>query len=151
MRLSAVFSYENSRSISLHSIYDLAPACSQKLRRLLPWRSGTSLLVSEIMLLAFLLYVFAFHTFEQQAKPDLALFDSVWVAFITMTTIGYGDISAATIAGRISTIIFSIITLGCFSTVASQLITKLSDIHERRVRGLVRLRLKRTYSDCRLE
>jgi len=115
----------------------------KKLRRLLPWRSGTSLLVSEIMLLAFLLYVFAFHTFEQQERPDLALFDSVWVAFITMTTIGYGDISAATIAGRISTIIFSIITLGCFSTVASQLITKLSDIHERRVRGLVRLRLKR--------
>ena len=114
----------------------------KKLRRLLPWRSGTSLLVCEIMLLAFLLYVLAFHTFEQQAKPDLALFDSVWVAFITMTTIGYGDISAATVAGRISTIIFSIITLGCFSTVASQLITKLSDIHERRVRGLVRLRLK---------
>ncbi len=115
----------------------------KKLRRLLPWRSGTSLLVSEIMLLAFLLYVFAFHTFEQREKPDLALFDSVWVAFITMTTIGYGDISAGTVAGRISTIVFSIITLGCFSTVASQLITKLSDIHERRVRGLVRLRLKR--------
>ena len=114
----------------------------KKLRRLLPWSSGTSLLVSEIMLLAFLLYVFAFHTFEQRAKPELALFDSIWVAFITMTTIGYGDISAVTVAGRISTIIFSIITLGCFSTVASQLITKLSDIHERRVRGLVRLRLK---------
>lgn len=100
------------------------------------------MLVSEIMLFAFFLYVFAFHTFEGQKKPDLALFDSVWVAFITMTTIGYGDISAETVAGRISTIIFSIITLGCFSTVASQLITKLSDIHERRVKGLVRLRLK---------
>ena len=100
------------------------------------------MLVSEIMLLAFVLYVFAFHTFERQEEPDLEIFDSIWVAFITMTTIGYGDISAKTDAGRISTIAFSIITLGCFSTVASQLITKLSDIHERRVKGLVRLRLK---------
>ncbi len=114
----------------------------KKLRRLLPWRSGTSLLVSEIMLFSFVLYVLAFHTFERQKKADLEIFDSIWVAFITMTTIGYGDISAETLAGRISTIIFSIITLGCFSTVASQLITKLSDIHERRVKGLVRLRLK---------
>lgn len=114
---------------------------AKRLRRWLPWKSGASLLVSEIMFLAFLLYVFAFHTFEERENPNLELFDSVWVAFITMTTIGYGDISAKTDAGRISTIIFSIITLGCFSTVASQLITKLSDIHERRVKGLVRLRL----------
>ena len=114
----------------------------KKLRPVLPWRSSTSLLVSEVMLLAFILYVFAFHTFERQEQPELGLFDSVWVGFITMTTIGYGDISAKTPAGRIATIVFSIITLGCFSTVASQLITRLSDIHERRVKGLVHLHLK---------
>lgn len=136
-RLLVLFSDERLPAYRYPSIMFSAQNTLKKLRRLLPWRSGTSVLVSEIMLVAFLLYVFAFHTFEQQA-----LFDSIWVAFITMTTIGYGDISAETVAGRISTIVFSIITLGCFSTVASQLITKLSDIHERRVKGLVRLRLK---------
>ena len=114
----------------------------KKLRATRRWKSSTSLLVLEVMVLAFGLYVVAFYSFERQEQPELTPFDAVWVAFITMTTIGYGDISAQTTLGRGATIVFSIVTLGCFATVASEFITKLTQIHERRVKGLVRLRLK---------
>ena len=92
-------------------------------------------------MVAFVLHVIAFHLWERPVNDGLTLFDSVWVSFITMTTIGYGDISAATMPGRVATMLFSLITLGCFATVASELITKLTDFHQRQVKGLRKLRL----------
>ncbi len=114
----------------------------RKLRLSFRWKNTTFLLVFEIMLVAFALHVVGFYMWERPAQPELTIFDSVWVSFITMTTIGYGDLSASTVPGRMATMIFSIITLGCFATVASELITKLTDIHEDRVKGLRRLHLR---------
>lgn len=52
--------------------------------------------------LAFMHSIF-FYIFE----PNVTYFDCIWVTFITFSTVGYGDISAVTIPGKISTIVFA--------------------------------------------
>lgn len=45
-------------------------------------------------------HIVLFYNFE-----DTTIFDSIWVTVISMTTVGYGDISASTYGGKISTMI----------------------------------------------
>lgn len=51
-----------------------------------------------ILLLLILLHSIAMMLFE-----DMLFFDAIWLSLTTVTTVGYGDISAATTAGRLST------------------------------------------------
>lgn len=52
------------------------------------------------VLLSWVLGSLGFYTFESPHDPDLTLADSLWWAVVTMTTVGYGDISPVTPEGR---------------------------------------------------
>jgi voltage-gated potassium channel len=54
-----------------------------------------------------------FHYFEADVNPNVnSLWDSVWWAFITLTTVGYGDIVPYTTAGRIIAVMLLVSGLG---------------------------------------
>lgn len=44
----------------------------------------------------------AFHYFEEKVNPNVNIvMDSVWWAFVTVTSVGYGDITPITFGGRV--------------------------------------------------
>jgi len=52
--------------------------------------------------------------FENEAQPDkfTSIFDSLWWAIVTLTTVGYGDVYPITIGGKIFTFFILLIGLG---------------------------------------
>ncbi len=50
-----------------------------------------------------------FFFFDRAAQPDLTMGDALWYSIISITTIGYGDLSASTLGARLGTIVFIIL------------------------------------------
>jgi len=65
---------------------------------------------------AFLLYFSAvgIYYFENPAQPEQfqSIFDSLWWAVATLTTVGYGDVYPVTVGGKIFTFFVLLIGLG---------------------------------------
>ena len=78
---------------------------------------------------------------------NIAFFDGIWWAFVTTTTVGYGDISPTSIGGRIVTCILMIVGIGLVgsltSTITSYFIQKpqkdISDVSSDKVEMTVLL------------
>ncbi|MCP4750852.1 MAG: hypothetical protein GY866_08165 [Proteobacteria bacterium] len=77
-----------------------------KIRRFLHQFRQKTILQKRIIIAVVLVFVLnlgfgvLFYLAERGMQPDLTLADSIWWAFVTMTTVGYGDISAVTVWGR---------------------------------------------------
>lgn len=52
------------------------------------------------LLVVILLSSVGFWAFERRVNPELRLVDGLWWSVVTMTTVGYGDLSPATAGGR---------------------------------------------------
>jgi len=65
---------------------------------------------------AFVLYVSAvgIYYFEHEVQPDqfASVFDCLWWAVATLTTVGYGDVYPITVGGKIFTFAMLLIGLG---------------------------------------
>ena len=74
----------------------------------------------EILLFIFITLILIYFSavgiyyFENKAQPDhfSSVFDSLWWAIITLTTVGYGDVYPITVGGKVFTFIILIIGLG---------------------------------------
>jgi voltage-gated potassium channel len=102
--------------------------------RLLGTNKLQNILISYILILILvMLYCsMAFYTFEQNVNPNVHnLFDAFWWAFITITTVGYGDIYPSTTEGRIVAMILSLGGMGLFSLVTAELSTILLKISQK--------------------
>ena len=72
-----------------------------------------------------------------------SLGDSFWYSMISITTIGYGDLSATAIGSRIGTIVFiTLVGLTAFTAWAGIVINWLIDLQHRERTGMGRLFVK---------
>lgn len=73
--------------------------------------------------------------FENEVQPDKfsSIFDSLWWAIITLTTVGYGDVYPITVGGKVFTFIILMIGLGIVAVptgIISSALTKSVDKDE---------------------
>ena len=84
-----------------------------------------------------------FFFFERAARPELSVGDSLWYSMISITTIGYGDLSATTVGSRIGTIFFiTIVGLTAFTAWAGMVISWLIELQHRERTGMGSLYVK---------
>ena len=101
-------------------------------------RIGKALSSSKEELLLFLavsmaiLYVSALgiYYFEHAAQPDKfrSIFDCLWWAVATLTTVGYGDVYPITVGGRLFTFIILLLGLGVVAVPAGIISAALSEL-----------------------
>ena len=66
----------------------------------------TTSLVSLLNAIGYLLLSLILFTVSFKFTEDATWLDSIWLSYVSATTLGYGDIYALTTAGRVCTVIF---------------------------------------------
>ncbi len=68
--------------------------------------------------------------FEHKAQPEVfrSIFDCLWWAVATLTTVGYGDIYPITIAGRLFTFVILMVGLGLIAVPTGIVASALSSV-----------------------
>jgi voltage-gated potassium channel len=94
-------------------------------------REEIVIFLSAAVLLIYLTAVGIYY-FEHSAQPDkfASIFDSLWWAVVTLTTVGYGDIYPITIGGKIFTIVILLIGLGIVAVPTGLLASALNTVRE---------------------
>ncbi|WP_127520514.1 ion transporter [Mesorhizobium sp. Z1-4] len=80
------------------------------------WRSVREEVAIFAVVATVLLYACALvvYQFEHEAQPEAfgSVFDALWWAAITLTTVGYGDVYPVTMLGRLFTVLILLVALG---------------------------------------
>lgn len=87
--------------------------------------------VALIFLFMILTFAFVLSTYEK----DLTFFDGLWTAYITLTTIGYGDVSAVTPQGRWVTVLTSMLGIGCFGILTGVILERAMQRRIKKMKG----------------
>ena len=71
--------------------------------------------------------------FEHSAQPEKfgTVFDALWWAVVTLTTVGYGDVYPVTVGGRIFTMIIVLLGLGLVAVPSGLLASAFQEIRRR--------------------
>ncbi len=85
-----------------------------------------------LTIIMFYLASIGIYYFENKAQPEAfsSIFNSMWWAVATLTTVGYGDVYPITIGGKIFTTIMLLIGLGIVGIPAGIVASALSQVNE---------------------
>lgn len=82
----------------------------------------------------FLMYLsgVGIYYFENAAQPENigSIFDGIWWAIITLTTVGYGDVYPITVGGKIFTFIILLLSLGIVAVPTGLVASSLSKLRD---------------------
>lgn len=85
--------------------------------------------------LTFFLMILIFALVLSTYEKGVTFFDGLWTAYITLTTIGYGDVSAATPQGRWVTVLTSMLGIGCFGVLTGIILERAMQRRIKKMKG----------------
>ena len=83
----------------------------------------------------FFLMILIFALVMSAYEKDVTFLDGLWTAYITLTTIGYGDVSAATPQGRWVTVLTSMLGIGCFGILTGIILERAMQRRLKKMKG----------------
>ena len=84
---------------------------------------------------------FGFFIFESKMQK-MTIFDAFWWAFVTITTVGYGDLTPITFVGRIIASLMMVIGIGSFGFITAGVASVFVDKMLRERKGMVNHKIK---------
>jgi voltage-gated potassium channel len=103
------------------------------------WMLAWEEFVMFFFLALILLYIAAagIYHFEHEAQPDrfASIFDSLWWAICTLTTVGYGDVYPITSGGRVFTCIVLLIGLGIVAVPTGLVASSLTQVRDEEIKS----------------
>ncbi|WP_304608559.1 ion transporter [Inquilinus sp. Marseille-Q2685] len=123
------------RVLRLVRLLKLARYTSAVDRLIAAWRAVKEEVVVFGMAAIIVLYVCALviWQFEHDAQPEAfgSVFDAMWWAAVTLTTVGYGDVTPVTAVGRIFTVLMLFVALGIIAIPTGLVASALSAIRQK--------------------
>jgi voltage-gated potassium channel len=78
-----------------------------------------------------------FYFFDRVERPEITIWDGLWFSIVSITTIGYGDISSTTLGGRIGTAFFIVLVgLATFTTAIGMAVDWIADSRQKERTGM---------------
>ena len=92
--------------------------------------SAEATLFAGVALVFIIAFAFVIYEFEHEAQPDVYrnIFDAIWWAVISLTSVGYGEIYPVTTAGRLFTLAMVLAGMGIVAVPTALLASALSQV-----------------------
>lgn len=93
------------------------------------------------LIFIFFILIFIIFVAEQTSNSRInTFFDAFWYSLVTITTVGYGDITPSTVSGRLAGIILLLFGVIAFAGISGKVASVLFDYQVKKDRGLVNLK-----------
>ena len=107
-------------------------------------------IASVLTLIVFTILMFIIFISEQKTNSSInTLFDAIWYTLVTITTVGYGDITPHSILGRSSAMILLLAGVALFGALSGKFASFLFDRQQKKDRGLLKMnKMKNHFLIC---
>ena len=107
-------------------------------------------IASVLTLIVFTILMFIIFISEQKTNSSInTLFDAIWYTLVTITPVGYGDITPHSILGRSSAMILLLAGVALFGALSGKFASFLFDRQQKKDRGLLKMnKMKNHFLIC---
>lgn len=118
--------------------------------RLFELLTSKLVIASLITILVFTVLMLIIFLSEQKTNSAInTLFDAIWYTLVTITTVGYGDITPRSILGRTSAMILLLAGVALFGALSGKFASFLFDRQQKKDRGLLKMnKIKNHFLIC---